>query len=67
MEMKYKCPLCGEELVEWVGTKMYPFRADHGITLDCGNKGCPAQECFGHGKDAKSAYEIIIAKYGKKR
>jgi len=43
------------------GTQM---NSTDGITLWCDNEMCPPHENVqGHGKDEKSAYEIVIQKY----
>jgi len=38
-----------------------------GITLYCPSAQCPAQECFGHGRNEKGAYAIVLSKYAGKR
>ena len=55
--------MCNQELTEMVGNQMYPNHPDHGITLDCKNQGCPAQDVMGWGKNAKDAYKVIQEKY----
>lgn len=60
--MNYKCPLCESELQLIAGDQINP---KNGVTLYCCNENCPAQECCGHGKDEKAAYEIVISKYKK--
>lgn len=65
--MNYKCPLCQSKLVGMDGEKMHPDDKNYGYSLYCLNVDCPAQECFGHGKNEKEAYEVVIAKYGTKQ
>lgn len=62
-EMNYTCPLCKSELAGMDGEKMHPNDRNYGYSLFCLNVGCPAQECFGHGRNDKEAYEVILAKY----
>ena len=61
--MKYPCPICGVELNELVGNGMHPNDPEHGITLDCGNAECEAQEAMGHGDNVKEAWEVISARF----
>ncbi len=64
--MKYNCPICGVELNEFAGEKSHPGNPAFGVTLDCGNKACSAPEVMGHGDKVKDAYEVIMAKFGRK-
>ena len=61
--MNFNCPLCQSVLREQVGNQMFPGDPKYGITLECGNLKCPAQEVFGHAKNANEAFEIIQQKY----
>ena len=61
--MKYVCPLCKTELREQIGDKLHPFDANYGITLDCPNKQCEAEEVMGHGHKAKDAFQVIVEKF----
>jgi hypothetical protein len=61
--MKYKCPVCSAEMSVVNGSSM---NAHDGVTVYCPNKLCTAQEVSGHGKDEKSAWEIVILKYVKR-
>ena len=63
--MKYKCPLCGAELVEMVGESVHPNNPKYGITLYCPSYACPAQEVSGHDDNAKKAFEVIEHRFGK--
>lgn len=38
-----------------------------GVTLYCPSTLCPAQEVFGHARNEKGAYAIVLAKYAGKR
>lgn len=62
-----KCPICGIEMDGMEGHKMYPNNKEYGYTLYCLNMGCSAEEVFGHGKNEKEAYEVVMAKYGGKK
>lgn len=61
-----KCPICGSEMQGMDGEKMHPNDKNYGYTLFCVNMDCTAQEVMGHGDNEKKAYEIVVAKYGKK-
>ncbi len=63
---KNECPVCKVEMVGYVGNKMYPFDPHYGYTWYCENNKCSAQEVFGHGKNEKEAYEIVLAKFVKR-
>ena len=65
--MKYICPLCKAELDEYMGEATHPNDSAFGVTLDCGNKKCPAQEVMGHGKTADAAFRVIEQKFAGKR
>lgn len=65
--MKFKCPLCQAELSEYQGDQVHPNDPAFGVTLDCSNKVCPAQEVMGHGKNAEGAFNVIMQKFGGKR
>ncbi len=67
MEPTYNCPLCNSDLKHSLGNPMHPGDEKFGITLYCENTECPAQEVFGHEKNLKEAYEIIMAKYTKRQ
>lgn len=60
---EYKCPLCKSVLVGMVGGKGHENDSHYGYSLFCLDKGCPAQEVMGHGKNEKEAYEVIYAKF----
>ena len=53
-------------MVGYVGNKMYPYDRNYGYTIACENKGCSAQEVFGHGKNETEAYEVVLAKFVKR-
>lgn len=57
---RYICPVCQSEMSIFQGTKVNPR---DGVTVYCPSPKCPAQEVFGHGKDEKSAYDIVMAKF----
>lgn len=59
----YNCPMCNEELTEYLGERMHLGDRAYGITLGCENMECSAQEVIGHGKKAKDAYDVIVAKF----
>lgn len=61
--MEYNCPLCKCELKTAIGDQTNPGNSDYGVTLYCSSRECPAQEVMGHGKNEKTAFEIIQAKY----
>ena len=64
---EYKCPLCNSVLVGMVGCKGHENDSNYGYSLFCLNRGCPAQECMGHGNKEKDAYEVIMAKFVRKK
>lgn len=65
--MEYHCPLCKSVLREHVGNAIHPSDPDYGITLDCSNLQCPAQEVMGHGNKAKDAYQVILERFCNER
>lgn len=65
--MNYQCPLCQVELREQFGTKLHPGDEKFGITLDCVNVNCKAQEVMGHGDKAKDAYQVILDKFIRRK
>ena len=64
---EYKCPLCGSVLVGMVGCKGHENDPNFGYSLFCVDFKCPAQEVMGHGNKEKDAYEVIMAKFVKKK
>ncbi len=58
--MKYLCPICQVELSVFPGHRLSP---NDGVTLECANHACRAQEVMGYGKNEKAAFEIILEKY----
>jgi len=62
-----RCPICGEGMMGMYGEKMHIDDNRYGYSLYCVNMECSAEECFGHGKNEKEAYEVVLAKYGGKR
>ena len=64
---EYKCPLCNSVLVGMVGCKGHENDLDYGYSLFCLNRGCPAEEVMGHGNKEKDAYEVIMAKFVRKK
>ena len=67
MKTTYKCPLCNVELVGMEGCKGHENDLNYGYSLFCLNRGCPAQEVMGHGNKEKDAYEVIMAKFVRKK
>ena len=65
--MSYTCPLCKSELVGMVGCKGHENDSNYGYSLFCLNRECPAEEVMGHGRNDKEAYEVILAKFVKKK
>lgn len=63
--MKYKCPICNEEMSEYYGNGITEHDGDSkfGTFLACGNLKCTAQEVKGHANNVKNAYEVILQKY----
>jgi hypothetical protein len=65
--MKHTCPICQSELAGMDGEKMHPGDKNYGYSLFCLNLDCSAEEVMGHGKNDKEAYEVILAKFVKKK
>lgn len=70
MNLTYKCPLCGANLIETVGNSIHPGDPNYGIGLACPSHECPAQEVAGHStlsgeKGLKEAFDVITSKFGK--
>lgn len=64
--MRYKCPVCGNEMTEYAGNVFHPGDSKYGMTLSCQNVNCSAQEVQGHGNNLKGAYDVVCLKYGRK-
>lgn len=61
------CPICKVPLLKAYGSKMNPNDPKFGVIVFCGNNKCSAQEVFGHGDKEKDAYEVVYAKFVKRR
>jgi hypothetical protein len=57
---KFSCPMCSQMLYAIPGTRLNP---KDGVTLNCENLSCPAQQVQGHGKNEKDAFEVITQKF----
>lgn len=62
MKDNMNCPLCNSQLAQCQGSQLSPT---DGVTVWCPSHECPAQEVFGHGKDAAAAFEVVKEKYKK--
>lgn len=58
-----RCPICSAVLSVAYGEQLHPDNLEYGVTLFCLNRGCPAQEVAGHGRNVREAYSVILAKY----
>lgn len=58
----YECPICHKGMAIGDGDGV---DVNNGYSLYCPHKDCPAQECFGHAKNIRDAYEIVLDKYKK--
>jgi hypothetical protein len=56
--------MCLEFLFAIPGTRLNP---KDGITLNCENLECPAQQVMGHGKNEKDALEVITQKFAVRK
>lgn len=65
---RMNCPVCEVPLVLSVGDQVHPGNVDYGVTLDCGNRGCPST-VSAHGKNEKEAFEVLQEKcaFGMKK
>ena len=61
------CPICKVPLKKVWGSKMNQNDPKFGVTVFCGNLKCSAQEVMGHGEKEKDAFEVVWAKFVKRR
>ena len=59
----HKCPVCAGPMNATDGDTLHPLDPKFGVFVYCPNWQCPAQECMGHGKSEKEAFEIVTQKY----